>query len=248
MKKEFLLHRCLLAALMLTVLCLPCLAQRNLRTVLFVRVKLDQEDNWKASVKDYMALMRKDDWDQPLTVWESQTGPHMWAVVWYSSNFKEMGEQNPKLKDSAADLATLFGRLNIETDSLETWIDEMQPDLMIRSQNIPAYVRTGRSRILPGKMDEMRALFRDEILPAYKKSGATDYGVAVGRFGTPTNEFHSYLGVNGWADFDGPVGAQRGMSPSEWKAFEARVGTLVESTQWDLWKFHPELSYVPEQR
>jgi hypothetical protein len=42
----------------------------------------------------------------------------------------------------------------------------------------------------------------------------------------PTNEFHSYLGVNGWADFDGPVGAQNGMSPSEWKAFEAKVGTL----------------------
>lgn len=248
MKKKFSPHRYLLAVLTLTVLCIPCLAQGNLRTVLFVKVKLDHEDSWKASVKDYMALMRKDDWDQPLTVWESQTGPHMWAVVWYSSNFKEMGEQNPKLKNSAADLATLFARLNIETDSLETWVDEMQPELMIRSQNIPAYVRTGRSRILPGKMEEMRALFRDEILPAYRKSGATDYGVAVGRFGTPTNEFHSYLGVSGWADFDGPVGTQKGMSPSEWKAFEAKVGTLVESTQWDLWKFHPELSYVPQQR
>lgn len=248
MKKQLSLHRCLLATVTLLLFCLPCFAQGNLRTVLFVKVKLDQEDNWKASVKDYVSLVKKAAAEHGFTVWESQTGPHRWAVVWYSEKFKDMGQNDPKLKDSAADLAAVFARLNGQTDSLEYWIDEMQPELMIRSQNIPPYVRTGRSRILPGKMEEMRALFRDEIFPAYKKAGATDFGVAVGRFGTPTNEFHSYLGVNGWGDFDGPIGAQKGMSASEWKAFQAKVGTLVESTQWDLWKFHPELSYVVPQK
>lgn len=248
MKKRCLLYRCLLGALALIVFCLPCLAQGNLRTVLLVKVKLDQEDSWKASVKDYAALMQKAGSEQPFTVWESQSGPHSYAVVWYNSSFKEMGEDNPKLKDHGADLATLFARLNSETDSLETWIDEMQPDLMIRSQTIPPYVRTGRSRILPGKMEEMRTLFHDEILPAMKKSGATDYGVAIARFGTPTNEFHSYLGVSGWGEFDTPSPVQKGMSASDWKAFEAKIGTLVESTQWDLWKYHPELSYRPPQK
>ncbi|HEV2397154.1 MAG TPA: hypothetical protein VGS27_09465 [Candidatus Sulfotelmatobacter sp.] len=248
MKKQLSLHRCLLATVALLVICLPCFGQGNLRTVLFVKVKLDQEDNWKASVKDYVSLVKKAGAEHGFTVWESQTGPHQWAIVWYSEKFKDIGQDDPKLKDSAADLATLFARLNGQTDSLEYWIDEMQPDLMIRGQSIPPYVRTGRSRIVPGKMEEMRALFRDEILPAYKKAGTTDYGVAVGRFGTPTNEFHSYLGVNAWADFDGPIGAEKGMSASEWKAFQTKVGTLVESTQWDLWKFHPELSYVLPQK
>ena len=248
MKRLFAFQRCWCAALALTVFCLPCLAQKNLRTILFVKVKLDQEDNWKASVKDYAALVRKDGSEQQFTVWESQTGLHMYAVVWYSSTFKDIGENDPKLKDSAADLATLFARLNGQSDSLEYWIDEMQPDFMIRSENIPAYVRTARTRVLPGKMEEMRAVFRDQIVPAMKKSGASDYGVAIARYGTPTNEFHSYMGVNGWADLDGPVGTQKGMSASEWKAFLDKIGTLVESTQWDFWKYHPELSYLPPQR
>jgi hypothetical protein len=248
MKRLFWYYRGLLAALALIVFCLPCVAQGNVRTILFVKVKLDQEDNWKASVKDYVALMKKAGSEQQFTVWESETGPHAWAVVWYTANFKELGEDNPKLKDSAADLATLFARLNGQTDSLEYWIDEMQPELGIQTQQIPPYVRTGRSRVLPGKMDEVRAIFRDEIVPAVKKSGATSYGVAFARFGTPTNEVHSYLGVNGWADFDGPLGAQKGMSASEWKAFQAKIGTVIESTEWALWKYHSELSYLPQQK
>ena len=248
MKKLLSLHRRLPAIVALTVLCSPCYAQGNLRTVLLVKVKLDQEDNWTASVKDYVAIVKKAGSQHQFTVWESQTGPHMYAVVWYTANFKEKGEQDPALKDSGADLATLFARLNGQSESLEYWVDEMQPDLVIRSQNIPPYVRTGRTRILPGKMDEMKTVFRDQIVPAMKKSGATDYGVAIARFGTPTNEFHSYLGVNGWADFDATIGTEKGMSASEWKAFESKIGTLVESTQWDLWKFHPELSYVPAQQ
>jgi hypothetical protein len=66
----------------------------------------------------------------------------------------------------------------------------------------------------------------------------------VARFGTPSNETHSYLGVNGWGDFDGAVGIEKGMTPAEWKTFQAKVGPLVEWTQWDLWKFEPELSYL----
>lgn len=249
MKKLLSLHRCLLVALALTAFCLPCLAQQgNLRTILFIKVKLDQEDNWKASVKDYVALMKKVGSEQQFTVWESQTALHVWGVVWYSSSFKEIGQDNPKLKDSTADLATLFARLNGQSDSLEYWIDEMQPDFVIRSQTIPPYVRTARTRVLSGKMEEVRAIFRDQIVPAVKKSGATDFGVAIARFGTPSNEFHSYLGVNGWADLDGPLGAEKGMGPSEWKAFQAKVGPLIESTQWDLWKYHSELSYLPAQK
>jgi hypothetical protein len=246
MRKPFSLSRCLVATVVLTAFCLPCWAQQgNLRTVLFVKVKPDQEENWKAAVKDYVALVKKAGSEQQFTVWESQTGPWRYAVVWYSAKWKEIGEENPKLKSAAADMATIFARLNGQTDSLETWIDEMQPEFMISSKEIPAMVRTGVSRIAPGKMDEAKALFRDQIVPAVKKSGTTSYGVAVARFGTPTNEIHSYIGLSGWGDLDGPIGAEKGMSPAEWKAFQAKLPGLIERTEWTIWKFHPDLSYIP---
>ena len=106
-------------------------------------------------------------------------------------------------------------------------------------------VRTGRTRVMPGKMDELKALFREQIVPAIKKSGATSYGVAVARYGTPNNEIHSYLGLSGWADLDSPFGVEKGMSPAEYKAFMAKVQTLVESTEWTIWKYQPDLSYIP---
>src|SRR5271155_663810 len=136
MRKPFLLHRCLLAVIALTAFCLPAWAQGNIRTVLFVKVKSGQEESWKAAVKDYAATVKKAGSDQGFTVWESASGPAQHAVVWYSSKWKEIDEQDPKLKPVEADMARLFARLDTVTDSLETWIDEMQPDMMIRAKDI----------------------------------------------------------------------------------------------------------------
>ena len=245
MRKPFSLRGCLLAAIALICFCAPSWAQGNIRTVLFVKVKMGQDESWKAAVKDYVAMVKKAGSDQGFTVWESRTGPRQQAVVWYSSKWKEIDEQNPKLKSEEADMARLFARLDAVTDSLETWIDEMQPDMMIRSKDVPPMVRVARTRVVSGKMDELKALFRDQIFPAVKKSGASDYGAAVARFGTPANEIHSYLGLNGWADLDGSIGVEKGMSAAEFKAFQAKLQPLIESTEWSMWKFQPELSYIP---
>ena len=244
MRKPFSLPCCLLAAIVLTAFCMPSWAQGNIRTVLFVKVKMGQEDSWKAAVKDYAAVVRKAGSDQGFTVWESESGPRQHAVVWYSSKWKEINGDDPKLKPVEADIVKVFARLDTVTESLDTWIDEMQPEMMIRSNEIPPMVRVARTRVVSGKMDDVKAIFREMIVPAMKKSGATDYGVAVARFGTPSNEFHSYLGVSGWADFDGPVGVEKGMTAAEYKAFLAKLSPLIESTEWSMWKFEPEISYV----
>ena len=33
------------------------------------------------------------------------------------------------------------------------------------------------------------------------------------------------------------------MSASEFKAFQAKLAPLIESTEWSMWKYEPELSY-----
>jgi hypothetical protein len=244
MKTTLRLRLWLFAAIAFLAIAMPSVAQNNIRTILFVKVKMGQEDNWKSAVKDYVALNKKAGSKQSFTVWDSQTGPTQHAVVWYSTKWKELDEQDPAMKGSEADLARLFARLDTVTESLETWVDEMQPDLVIQSSDMPTMVRVGRTRVAAGKMDEVKALFHDKVFPAVKKSGAADYGVAVARFGTPTNEIHSYIGLKGWADFDGPIGAEKGMTADEYKAFQAKLQPLIESTEWSIWKFTPELSYV----
>lgn len=233
----------LLVAVVLLAFAMPSVAQ-NIRTVLFVKVMPGQEDNWKSIAKDLVALDKKTGSKQSVTVWDSQTGPSQHAVVSYSSKWKEMDEDDPAMKGSEAEEARLFARLDTVTESLETWIDEMQPDMMIQSKDIPAMVRVGRTKVISGKMDEVKALFHDQLFPAVKKSGATDWGVAYGRYGTPNNEIHTYLGINGWGDLDGPFGAEKGMTADEYKAFLAKLQPLIESTEFSVWKFNPELSYL----
>ena len=245
MRKLFSMRNALLVV-MLALTSMPVWAQRNIRTVLFVRVRLDQTDAWKSAAKDLSALFKKAGVEQPYTIWESQTGPARYAVVWYSANWKEVGEDDPKLKPMQAEMGAIFKRLNASTITTETWIDEIQPDMLIRGNSMPPYVRTARVRIVSGKMDEAKALFRDSLFPAQKKAGTADFGVAVSRFGTPGNELHTYASVNGWGDFDSPVGAQKGMSADEWKTFQSKLNGVVEGgVEFDLWKFQPDLSYVP---
>lgn len=234
-----------MAVVWLLASCIPCWAQGNIRTVLFVRLKSGQDDNWKAAVKDYVGIVRKAGSDQAFTIWESQTGPVQYAVVWYSAKWKEMGEQNPKLKSDEADIARVLARWDGFTQSLDRWIDEMQPDLSIDSKEIPPMVRTSRTRVVPGKMDELKALFKDQVVPAIKKSGSPSYGFAVARFGTPTNEIHTYIGLNGWADLDEPSPAEKAMTSSEWKQFLTKISALTEGTEWTVWKFQSDLSYIP---
>ena len=123
----------LFAAIAIPAFAMPSVAQNNIRTVLFVKVKMEQEGNWKAAVKDLVALEKKCGSKQSVTVWDSQTGPLQHAVVWYSAKWKEMDEQDPAMKGSEADRARILARLDTGTESLEYWVDEMQPDMTVRS-------------------------------------------------------------------------------------------------------------------
>ncbi len=245
LKPSSLRHR-LLGALAIAALSIPCWAQEgNIRTVLFVKLLPGRADSWSATVKEYAAVMKKAGVDNGFTVWDSQTGPSQHAVVFYSKKWGEMDQDDPKTKPVAADVARLMSRLDSDTQSLEVWIDELQPDMVIPSQEIPKMVRTGRTRVIASRMDEVMAIFKNEVFPAAKKSGVSSFGIAVARFGTPTNEVHSYMSLNGWGDFDGPVGVQKAMGAAGYKAFLAKIQPLLEGTEWTVWKFQPELSYIP---
>jgi hypothetical protein len=245
------IRRCVLAALMLTVLSVSLAAQeaKNIRTVLFVKVKPERAGDWRAAIKEYVTLVKKSESDQWFTVWESQSGPSEYAVVWYSAKWKDLDEDmDPKTKPVAADIAHVFDRLDGDTVSMETQVDEIQPDLSVFGKEIPKMVRTGRTRVVQGKMDEVLAILKSDTFPAMKKAGVSAYGVAVARFGTPSNEIHTFAAIGGWGDLDSPWGVRKGMSEDEYKAYLARISPLIVFSQYDMWRFRPELSYYPEAK
>jgi len=252
MTKMLRIRQCImLAAIMLTALPVSLAAQegKNIRTVLFVKLKPERAGDWRAAVKDYAALVKKAGSEQYFTVWAAQTGPDQYAVVWYAAKWKELDEeQDPKTKGVAGEMARIISRLDGATLSAETWVDELQPDLVVSSHSVPKMVRTGRTRVVSGKMDDLLALLKSDTLPAMKKAGVTDFGAAVARYGTPVNEVHTFAAMNAWADLDGGFGVQKGLSPDAYKAYLAKVAPLIVASEYTVWSFKPELSYVPEAK
>ena len=91
-------------------------------------------------------------------------------------------------------------------------------------------------------------VLKSDTFPAVKKAGISAFGIAIARYGTPTNEIHSYSAFNGWADLDEPYGLQKAMSAEEYKAYQTKLQPVLERIEWTMWRFEPDLSYVPEPK
>jgi quinol monooxygenase YgiN len=246
------LSRALAAGFLLTALSVSLPAQdgKNIRTILIVKVKPDRRADWQAAAKEFIALKKKAGSDEYFTTWSSETGPSEYAIVWHNAKWKELDEeQDPKTKDVAGELGSLFARLDGATESTEVWVDEIQPDLGFHTgTEIPKMVRTGRTRVVPDKLEEALAILKSDALPAMKKAGVTEFGVALARYGTPINEIHTFAAFGAWADLDSPWGMQKAMSADAYKAYLAKIRPDVTFTEYDLWRFKPELSFVPEPK
>jgi hypothetical protein len=240
----------LLAVAACAALALPAAAQQqNIRSVVHYHLKPDRVADFQAAMKDWSDLLKKNGSERYFTTWSSNTGPREFAVVRYYSKWAELDfTPDPKMKDSAGAVSAIQARISQCTDSAERWIDEMIPELtMPRTNTLPKMVRSGRVYVLPGKIDEVLALYKSETFPAMKKAGVTAYGVARARYGTPINELHVYVGLNSWADLDGPLSIEKGMGAEAYQKYLAKIRPLLGKTEYTIYSFMPALSNMPAQ-
>jgi hypothetical protein len=67
-------------------------------------------------------------------MWRSQTGTTQFRLVAYNEKWAEMDMmQDPKLKEVAASLASIGARLNQCVERTERIIDEVLPDMTVRT-------------------------------------------------------------------------------------------------------------------
>jgi|HubBroStandDraft_1064217.scaffolds.fasta_scaffold399280_1 hypothetical protein len=219
----------------------------NIRSVTLYTVKPDRIGDFEAEVKAYNAVLAKGGSTHYASVWLSQTGPREYARVIYYSHWAELDAgPDPKMKDQAADLARINVRIIDCTESWRRIVDEINPDLSLpATSDIPKMIRVLVTDVRPEKIGDYLDLMRNEILPAVKKGGVTSYTFASRRFGAPSTEFISVGGLNSWADLDGGYGAEKGLGKEGYKALLAKVRTLIVQSQYDVYRFDPDLSYLP---
>lgn len=223
-------------------------AQGNIRSVTFYTVKGDRVGDFLAEIKQYNALLAKGGSTRTYTMWLSLTGPRTYAQAVYYKTWADLDAgADPKMKEQATDLARISMRINDCTEGSRRVIEEINPDLsMPDSGTIPKMIRVLVTEVKPNNVNDYLALAKSEIFPGIKKSGAKDYSLARGRFGEPSSVITSVTGINDWADFDGGVGLEKGIGKEAYQKFLLKLTPLIASSEWNVYRYQPEISYVPE--
>jgi hypothetical protein len=55
----------------------------------------------------------------------------------------------------------------------------------------------------------------------------------------------SVLGLNNWADLDGGLGVEKALGKEGYQSFLLKLMPLIVSSQFDIYRFQPGLSYLP---
>ncbi len=239
--------RCVLAVGVAAALTTSAAAQGNIRSVTFYTVKPDRIGDFQAEVKEYIAVLAKGGSEHYYSMWVSLTGPRVYALASYSSKWADLdATSDPKMKEQAADIARIGTRI---TDCTESWhrvIEEVNPDLSLPdSGKVPDMIRVLVTQVKPEKYNDYIALIKSDILPGIKKSGSKDYNIATGRYGASSAEITSVIGFNKWADLDDTIGLEKAIGKEGYQAVIAKVRPLIISSQSDIYRYQPDLSYLP---
>jgi len=238
------------ALALLACLTAPLWAQPvgNIRSTLRVTIRPERMGDFRAAVKEYVAVVKKAKWDKSFSLWNSQSGPREFVLSTVAEKWAELDvTQDPKLKDVAGELAAISARINQAVETTVRAITEVQPDLSLpRIADPPKMIRVLRTEVRPDKVEDYLALLKAEVLPAVKKSGATVFSVARTRYGAPSSEIVTVVGAQSWAEQDkeSPIVAAMG-GQQAYAKFLAKITPLMIRSQWDVYSYEADLSYTP---
>ena len=219
----------------------------NIRSITFYTVKPDRIGDFQAEIKEFNAVYAKAGATNYNSVWVSLTGPRVYARVMYFNKWADLDtEQDPKLKDQAADLARISTRIIDCTEGWRRTIEEIQPDLSLPEGNdTPKLIRVLVTEVRPDKYKEYLNLVKTEILPAAKKGELKVYEFAETRYGGPNTQVSSVVAMDRWGDLDGDVGIQKGLGKEGYQALLDKVRPLIVQAEVNEYRLQPELSYLP---
>jgi hypothetical protein len=239
--------QCIFAMAVAAALVTPAFAQDgNIRSITFYTVKPDRIGDFQAEIKEYDAILVKGGSERYASTWVSLTGPREYAHVSYYTKWADLDAgPEPKMKEQAADLARITVRIVDCTESSHRSIEEVLPDFTLSSGEMPKMIRVLVTQVRPDRFNEYLELARNEILPAVKRGEVKDYNFSETRFGASSTEVVSVAGLSSWADLDGGFGAEKGLGKEGYQALLNKVRPLIVSSEYNVYRFEPDLSYLP---
>jgi hypothetical protein len=218
------------------------------RSVSHITVNTDRSGDMAAAIKEYNAILKKAQWDKNYTIWRSLTGSAEIVRVDYYDKWADLDKsfiKDPKLKEYQAELTRITQRITDSFQSTTRVIDLVNQEVsMPRPAEMPKMLMVLTAHVKEGKMQEAVSLEKTEYAPALKSAGIKSYTFAHARFGAPSNEIRSSVGLENWADLDQTNPVRKAMGDEKYRAFSAKMTGLLDDYRYEIYRFDAELSYV----
>lgn len=217
---------------------------RNIQHRRTYAVKRDRIADWESTIKELNAVYKKANVDAPTLVFQSLTGPDRFLVVrYYEKVSQAVSNRTAAFKNNhEAEYMTLNMRLGAYVDDRETRVSERDGELSLpRPTEIPPYIRTIRTVVKPGHVDEFRALVKEWVNAGLKPGGVKTYIISQTRMGGATTEFLSGTGVQALTELDESA-PRKAMGEAKFKAWMAKRDAVMNYSEVNLYRYRPELS------
>ncbi len=224
-------------------------ATLNIRAITRYTLKSDRTGDMAAAIKEYNDLLKKAHWDKPYTIWRSATGEGEMVRVEYYTKWSDLDSNlaaDPRMKDYEADRIRIAARINESFINTTRIIDVVnQKASLPRTGEMPKMLQVWTAHVKQDKMREAVDLETNEYAPAVKSAGIKTYVFSVTRMGGPANEIRAATGIENWAALDQPNPIRKAMGDEKYRAFSAKMDTLLEDYRYDVYRYDSELSYTP---
>lgn len=206
-------------------------------------IKRDQVANFVATVKDLNALYKKANIDAPTLVFQGITGPEKFTIIRYYAKVSDaLANRTDLFKDYATEYQSLNTRLMACVQDRQTRISIHDTELSLpRPDSIPPFLRTVRTEVKPGKVDEYRALIKEWVAKGIKPSGAPSYNVSRTSLGGSSMEFHSSTGLKSLADLDEQK-VVKAMGEANARAWADKRNAIINSSEANVVRYRADMS------
>ncbi len=228
--------------------------QPKVRSVVFSTVKADRIGDYLSATKDMTEAVKKAGSERSFSMWVSVSGPREYAVVRYHAKWSELDAApgtDPALKGIAGQLSALAARVNATVESTRRVIYVLDHELSLPLADAPPQpiAQVLRTWVRPDQLEAYRALVKSDLLPAAKKSGVKTYSVAHVRAGGANQEYNTVSGLDNWAALDGVSPIVTGLGgQAAYDKFLAKLRPLVTRTEYEMYRYMPDRSYLAPKK
>ncbi len=220
-------------------------AQKEIRSLLHVKVKPGRNDDFEAALRAEVAALGKMNHKRAQTWWQSWSGENEYVLVRRYTSFAERAEVGPERKNAAV-VAARQRALDCVSEQ-RTEVDREVPGLVQRQANgkLPEYIRALRTELRMSSVTAYKKVLAEEMFPHVAKDKNRLVMVTELLYGAAPATILTVTGMATAASLDEPLPLPQALGEQKYQLLLEKLTPMVIRNETQIYKHAAGLSYTP---